>query len=81
MLALGLIPQPNNGNFLNTSAFAQKLRGDKGGIRIDQNTRRGNFFVYYFVDDYTLNSPFPNGGADIPAATFAYKDSPLADRN
>ncbi len=72
MLNLGLIPQPNNGNFLTTSAYAQKLSDDKGGIRVDQNTRSGNFFAYYFIDDYTLNSPFPNGGASVPATNFAY---------
>ena len=73
MLSLGLIPQPNAANdFFVTAAYAQKLRDDKGGIRIDQNTRFGSFFAYYFVDDYTLNSPFPNGGATVPAASFAY---------
>ena len=73
MLNLGLIPQPNApGDFFETSAFAQKLRDDKGGIRVDQNTNLGNFFVYYFLDDYTLNSPFPNGGATVPAASFTY---------
>jgi hypothetical protein len=73
MLGLDLISQPNAPNdFLTTSAYAQKLRDDKGGIRIDQNTRLGNFFAYYFNDDYSLNSPFPNGGASVPAANFAY---------
>ncbi len=73
MLSLGLIPQANApDNFFVTSAFAQKLRDDKGGIRIDQNSRFGMLFGYYFADDYLLNSPFPNGGASIPAASFAY---------
>ena len=72
MLKLGLIPQPNNGNSLITSAYAQKLRDDKGGVRVDQNTRFGNFFAYYFNDDYALNSPIPNGGASVPASSFAY---------
>jgi len=72
MLKLGLIPQPNNGNFLVTSAYAQKLRDDKGGVRVDQNTNLGSFFIYYFNDDYLLNSPFPNGGATVPAQSFAY---------
>ena len=78
MLKLGLIPQPNvnNPNFnFNTSQYAQNLRDDKGGIRIDQNTRFGTIFGYYFMDDYLLNSPFPNGGATIPAANFAYTAS------
>ncbi len=73
MLTLGLIPQPNQpGNIFNTSSYAQKLRGDKAGVRIDQNTGLGSFFIYYFIDDYLLNSPFPNGGANVPASSFAY---------
>ncbi len=73
MLNLGLIPQPNApGNFLVSSTYAQKLRDDKGGIRVDQNTRFGTLFAYYFADDYLLNSPYPNGGATVPAASFAY---------
>jgi hypothetical protein len=76
MLSLGLIPQPNApSNYFNTSKYAQTLRDDKGGIRIDQNSRFGTFFAYYFADDYLLNSPFPNGGANVPAATFAYNAS------
>ncbi|MGA8762087.1 MAG: TonB-dependent receptor, partial [Candidatus Sulfotelmatobacter sp.] len=73
MLKLGLIPQPNApGNFFETSAYPQKLRDDKGGIRVDQNTRFGALFAYYFADDYSLNSPFPNGGATVPASSFPY---------
>ncbi len=73
VLNLGLIPHPNAANnFLSTSAYAQKLRDDKGGIRVDQNTRFGTFFAYYFADDYSLDSPFPNGGATVPAANFPY---------
>jgi hypothetical protein len=73
MLGLGLIPQPNApNNFFESSSYAQTLRDDKGGARIDQNTRFGSLFGYYFADDYLLNSPYPNGGASIPAASFAY---------
>ena len=73
MLGLGLIPQPNSPNdFFETSSYPQKLRDDKGGIRIDQNTSFGTLFGYYFADDYLLNSPFPNGGATVPASSFAY---------
>ncbi|MGC2196066.1 MAG: carboxypeptidase regulatory-like domain-containing protein [Terriglobales bacterium] len=73
MLNLGLFPQTSSpDNFFVTSAYAQKLRDDKGGIRIDQNTRFGMLFGYYFADDYLLNSPFPNGGATVPASSFAY---------
>ncbi len=73
MINMGLIPQPNGpNNFFDTSSYAQTLRDDKGGIRIDQNTRFGSLFGYYFLDDYLLNAPFPNGGATVPAAGFAY---------
>ncbi len=74
MLNLGLIPQPNApNNYFDTSSYTQKLRDDKGGIRVDQNTRFGTLFAYYFADDYLLNSPIPNGGATVPASSFAYK--------
>jgi len=76
MVSLGLIPQPNvtNNPIFNftSSLYAQKLRDDKGGIRVDQNTRFGTLFAYYFADDYLLNSPYPNGGATVPASSFAY---------
>ncbi|HYA23337.1 MAG TPA: TonB-dependent receptor [Terriglobales bacterium] len=75
MLKLGLIPAPNApGNFFETSAYARQLRDDKGGIRIDQNTRFGALFAYYFADDYLLNDPYPNGGVGnaVPASTFNY---------
>ena len=72
-LNLGLIPQPNAANnFYDTSRYAQTLRDDKGGVRLDQNTRFGTIFAYYFLDDYLLNSPYPNGGATIPATNFPY---------
>jgi hypothetical protein len=64
---LPFIPQPNAAsNFFVTSAFNQTLRDDKGGVRVDQNTRIGTLFAYYFMDDYLLNSPYPNGGATVP---------------
>ena len=64
---LPFIPTANSpGGFFNTSAFAQKLRDDKAGFRIDGNTRYGALSAYYFFDDYTSDDPFPNGGADVP---------------
>lgn len=73
MLQLGLIPQPNAANnFFQSSSYSQTLRDDKGGVRVDQNTRFGMIFAYYFADDYLLDAPFPNGGATVPAAGFAY---------
>ena len=64
---LAFIPPPNSAdNFFVTSALPRKLRDDKGGVRLDQNTRWGTFFVYYFNDDYFLDDPYPNGGSTVP---------------
>jgi hypothetical protein len=64
---LQFIPTPNlGGDFFNSSALSQNLRDDKGGLRLDQNTRFGTIFGYYFLDDYVLDSPYPNGGATVP---------------
>jgi hypothetical protein len=70
--AVGLfpyIPVPNvsNPDFnFSTSAFDDRLRDDKGGIRVDFNTRWGMISGYYHVDDSTLNAAYPNGGASVP---------------
>jgi hypothetical protein len=47
-----------------SSAFAQTLRDDKLGFRLDANTGIGAFSAYYFFDDYRLNSPYL--GANLP---------------
>jgi carboxypeptidase family protein len=56
-------PTPGAGGNFDTSAFSKRLRDDKGAIRIDGNTRIGMLSAYYFLDDYTLNDPYPNGTA------------------
>jgi len=66
---LQYIPRPNQGaNVFSTAAFNQTLRDDKGAIRIDANTSFGSFAAYYFLDDYSLNNPYPTGqgGATVP---------------
>lgn len=66
---LQYIPKPNqSGNVFATSAHNQTLRDDKAAIRIDANTKWGSVAAYYFVDDYTLNNPYPTGqgGATVP---------------
>jgi hypothetical protein len=74
--AVGLlpyIPQPNvrssisrvTGFNYSTSAFSEKLRDDKVGLRIDQNTRFGMISAYYHGDDDMVNNPFPNAGATV----------------
>ena len=55
---LQYIPQPNTGpSQFATSAYDQTVRDDKGGVRIDANTRFGQIFGYYFIDDYDLDNP------------------------
>ena len=66
---LPYIPQPNIGaNSFSTSAFSQTVRDDKAGARVDANTRWGSVSAYYFVDDYSLDNPYPGGqgGASVP---------------
>ena len=69
---LSYIPQPNvvggqcpsmTGCF-SSSAFAQTLRDDKLGFRVDANTQWGTLSAYYFFDDYSLASPYL--GASLP---------------
>src|SRR5262249_27704082 len=57
---LKYIPTPNPGsNQFATSAYPETVRDDKAGSRIDANTRIGQLSGYYFVDDYSLNNPYP----------------------
>src|ERR1700722_5130140 len=65
-MAFNPSPLPGGPNF-NTTAAEQRLRDDKGGVRIDQNTASfGQLSGYWHVDDDTNNSPYPNGGANVP---------------
>ena len=66
---LKYIPTPNVGaNQFSSSAYAETVRDDKASGRVDANTRWGQFSVYYFFDDYSLDNPYPGqqGGASIP---------------
>jgi hypothetical protein len=66
---LQYIPAPNtaNGSF-STSAYNQILRDDKGAVRVDANNRVGLLSAYYFLDDFSLNNPYPvaQSGASVP---------------
>ena len=55
---LPYIPLPNSGPYFSTSSDNGSLRDDKGSIRLDLNSRYGAISGYYFMDDYTLNSPY-----------------------
>jgi hypothetical protein len=67
---LQYVPSPNrDANTLSTGAFEQTVRDDKGSFRVDGNTRwLGLLTGYYFLDDYTLDNPYPGqqGGASVP---------------
>jgi hypothetical protein len=67
---LPYVPSPNvDARTLSTGAFKQTVRDDKGSFRVDGTTARfGLLTGYYFVDDYTLDNPYPGqqGGANVP---------------
>jgi Carboxypeptidase regulatory-like domain/TonB dependent receptor len=65
---LQYIPAPTSGNNFSTSAFNQLLRDDKGAIRLDGNSRWGSLSAYYFMDNFSQNTPYPvaQGGANVP---------------
>lgn len=73
---LQYIPSPNNANgTFSTAAYNETLHDEKGAMRLDANTSWAMLSAYYFVDDYTLNNPYPTGqgGANVPgfnAVTF-----------
>ncbi len=48
------------GDYFTTSAIDERLRDDKGGVRVDGNSRFGMLSAYYFMDDYLLNNPYHN---------------------
>ena len=66
---LQYIPAPNSplGTFA-TSSYNQTVRDDKGGARVDGNTRWGLMSAYYFIDDFDLDDPYPvaQSGASVP---------------
>ncbi len=72
---LQYIPAPNiaNGTFA-TSNFDENLRDDKGAYRLDYNSRWGALSAYYFLDDFTLNNPYPvaQSGANVPGFNALY---------
>ncbi len=61
---LPYIPVPNNGAYFSTSSDNGRIRDDKGGVRIDLNSRFGSIGGYYFMDDYSQISPYAT--ASVP---------------
>ena len=72
---LQYIPQPNAGaNTFSTSSGNETLRDDKGSYRLDYNSQWGLLTAYYFLDNYTLNNPYPvaQSGASVPGFNALY---------
>ena len=67
---LQYIPVPNVGaSTFSTGSIGKYLRDDKGSLRVDGNSDRwGLLTAYYYLDDYSLNNPYPTGqgGASVP---------------
>ena len=66
---LSSIPPPNAGaGLFETAAQAETLQDDKGALRADWAHGKGTLTGYYFVDQYSLDNPYPTGtgGASIP---------------
>src|SRR6202000_680280 len=72
---LQYIPSPNVGsNEFSTSAFSQTVRDDKGSVRIDRHSSFGQLYVYFFIDVYSLDNPYPGSvaGASVPGFDALY---------
>ncbi|PYU91639.1 MAG: hypothetical protein DMG25_14185, partial [Acidobacteria bacterium] len=52
------IPDPNQGVYYSNSAFPATLRDDKGGARIDANTRIGMISGYWHYDPWVNGQPY-----------------------
>jgi hypothetical protein len=66
---LASIPQPNAGTAVfETANAAQTLQDDKGGLRADWTHGKQALIGYYFLDNYSLDNPYPTGtgGATVP---------------
>jgi hypothetical protein len=66
---LNSIPTPNSSSGLfSTASQAQTLADDKGALRLDWRHKRQSLSGYYFLDQYSLDNPYPTGtgGASVP---------------
>jgi len=66
---LASIPVPNAGSAVfETADAAQTLQDDKGGLRADWTQGMQTLAGYYFLDQYSLDNPYPTGtgGASVP---------------
>ena len=66
---MAFVPEPNVGAALfATSAEAETLTDNKGAVRADWTHAKERLTAYYFLDDYSLDNPYPTGtgGASVP---------------
>jgi len=66
---LQYIPLPNAGaNTFSTSSQNRILGDDKGASRFDYESRWGLMSLYYFIDRYSVDNPYPvaQSGASVP---------------
>jgi len=66
---LQYIPKPNAGaSLFATAAETESLQDDKGALRADWTRNKGTVTAYYFLDNYSLDNPYPTGtgGASVP---------------
>lgn len=61
-----LVPLPNSGVYFSTAANSETLNDDKGGFRVDANTRFGMISGYYHYDPWTNISPYSGFGSSVP---------------
>jgi len=66
---LASIPRPNAGAAVfETASAAETLDDNKGGLRADWSRGPSTLTGYYFLDQYSLDNPYPTGtgGANVP---------------
>jgi hypothetical protein len=66
---LASIPQANAGaELFATARQAETLSDNKGALRMDWSHGKGTLTGFYFLDNYSLDNPYPTGtgGASVP---------------
>ncbi|MGD0912949.1 MAG: carboxypeptidase regulatory-like domain-containing protein [Terracidiphilus sp.] len=66
---LAYIPKPNaSTGVFETADAAETLADNKGAMRADWTLGKGTLSAYYFLDQYSLDNPYPTGtgGASVP---------------
>jgi hypothetical protein len=62
-----LIPKATSGVNFESNAYPETLQDDKGGLRVDVNTRIGQVSGYYFDNPWNNVSPYDTSdGANVP---------------